>query len=61
MGDGLKVYVDQRPVKQPLGPYSAKAPDFKVDEPNGEGYWIKDQTGLIVQAVVDAMARAGVV
>ena len=59
-GDGLKVYVDQRSVKQPNGPYSAKAPDFKVDEPNGQGYWIKDQTGLFIQETLDAMARAGV-
>lgn len=58
-GDGLKVYVDQRPLKA-AGKYSAKAPDFKVDESNGAGVWITDANGVVQQAIVQALAAAGV-
>jgi hypothetical protein len=59
-GDGLKVYIDQRPLKA-QGIYAATAPDFKVDQPQGQGYWIKEKNGTLVQATLDAMTRAGVV
>ena len=59
MGDGLKVYVDQRPAKA-TGKYSAKAPDFKVDVANGDGYWIIDANGVANLNVATAMANAGV-
>ena len=58
-GDGLKVYVDQRPLKV-AGKYSAKAPDFKVDQPNGAGVWITDANGVEQLAVRQAMTTAGV-
>jgi hypothetical protein len=59
MGDGLKVYVDQRPLKL-AGKYQATAPDFKVDQRDGQGYWIKDQNGVLVLHVAQAMQNAGV-
>jgi hypothetical protein len=59
MGDGLKVYVDQRPLKV-AGKYSGKAPDFKVDEREGAGYWIYDANGTLNYNVSTAMANAGV-
>lgn len=62
-GTGLKVYVDQRSVKAPPignGPYSIKAPDFKVDEPDGDGVWIYNADGTVNFDTAQAMAAAGV-
>lgn len=58
-GDGMKMYVDQRSLKQ-QGLYSAKAPDFKEDVSNGKGWWIYDQNGVQVLAVAAAMAQSNV-
>lgn len=36
--------VDQRPLKE-SGQYKPTAPDFKVDEPNGQGFWLYQKDG----------------
>ena len=56
---GMKQYVDQRPLKA-IGKYSQKAPDFKEDISNGDGFWILDQNGNVVMEVQQAMTASGV-
>lgn len=58
-GEGMKMYVDQRSLKI-QGLYSAKAPDWKEDVPNGKGFWIVNQDGTINFAVQQAMAASNV-
>lgn len=59
-GNGMKMYIDQRPLKA-AGTYSPNAADFKEDVPNGDGKWIKDQNGNLVQETQRAMAASNVV
>lgn len=58
-GRGMKMYVDQRALKT-AGKYSGKAPDFKEDVKDGEGFWIFDRAGNVVLEVRQAMEAAGV-
>ena len=59
-GNGMKMYIDQRPLKA-SGVYSPNAADFKEDVANGDGKWIKDRNGNLVQETQRAMTASNVV
>ena len=50
---------DQRSLKA-SGSISAKAPDFKVDEPRGQGFWLTQQDGSTNSELAEWLSSEGV-